>query len=210
MVPRVLRLYRFRFSTNVDRVALALAHKGLEVESVWIDPADRSPVREVSGQDLVPVLVDGEEVVPDSTAILEHLERHAPEPPLYPRETARREEVRVFVDWFNRVWKAEPNLLADVLDAGRTLDEPELGRWADTIQARLDVFERLLDGREHLFGPFGAADCAAWPFVRYAAFRDPEDTETFHRVLEDHQRLDPARHARVAAWVERVRTRPMA
>jgi len=210
MVPRVLRLYRFRFSTNVDRVALALAHKGLEVESVWIDPADRSPVREVSGQDLVPVLVDGEEVVPDSTAILEHLERHAPEPPLYPRETARREEVRVFVDWFNRVWKAEPNLLADALDAGRTLAEPELRQWAETIQARLDVFERLLDGREHLFGPFGAADCAAWPFVRYAAFRDAEDTETFHRVLEDHQRLDPARHARVVAWIERVRARPMA
>jgi glutathione S-transferase len=210
MVRRVLRLYRFRFSTNVDRVALALAHKGLEAESVWIDPADRSPVREVSGQDLVPVLVDGGEVVPDSTAILEHLERRAPEPPLYPRDTARREEVRVFVDWFNRVWKAEPNLLADALDAGRTLDEPELRGWADALQARLDVFERLLAGREHLFGGFGAADCAAWPFVRYAAFRDPEDTETFHRVLEDHQRLDPARHAGVAAWIERVRARPMA
>ena len=205
----MLRLYRFRFSANVDRVALALAHKGLDVESVWIDPADRSEVRAVSGQDLVPVLVDGGDVVADSTAILEHLERRAPDPALYPADTARREEVRVFVDWFNRVWKAEPNLLADALDAGRTLEEPELGAWAATLQARLDVFERLLDGREHLFGAFGAADCAAWPFVRYAAFRDPEDTETFHRVLEDHQRLHADRHARVAAWIERVRARPM-
>ncbi len=51
-----MRLYRAPFSTNVERVALALAHKGLEVESVWIDYADRSPLQRVSGQPLVPVL----------------------------------------------------------------------------------------------------------------------------------------------------------
>ena len=32
-----LRLYRFQFSTNVERVTLALGHKGLEAESVWVD-----------------------------------------------------------------------------------------------------------------------------------------------------------------------------
>src|SRR5215211_409758 len=40
----VIRLYRAPFSTNVERVALALAHKGLEVESVVIDYAHREPV----------------------------------------------------------------------------------------------------------------------------------------------------------------------
>jgi hypothetical protein len=34
-----MRLYRIPFSTNVERVALALAHKGLAVERVWIDYA---------------------------------------------------------------------------------------------------------------------------------------------------------------------------
>jgi len=34
-----MRLWRAPFSTNVERVALALAHKGLAVESVW-SPAD--------------------------------------------------------------------------------------------------------------------------------------------------------------------------
>ena len=81
-----LRLYRFPFSTNVERVALALAHKGLEVESVWVDPADRSEVVRISGQELVPVLVDGDRVVADSTAILEHLEERFPERPLYPAD----------------------------------------------------------------------------------------------------------------------------
>jgi glutathione S-transferase len=52
----VIRLYRFAFSTNVERVSLALAHKGLEAESVWIDPDDRSEIERVSGQRLVPVL----------------------------------------------------------------------------------------------------------------------------------------------------------
>ena len=47
--------YRIPFSTNVERIALALAHKGIPVEYVDVDPDDRSPVVEVSGQELVPV-----------------------------------------------------------------------------------------------------------------------------------------------------------
>ena len=54
----MITLYRAPFSTNVERVALALAHKGVAVESVVIDYDDRSPVERVSGQPLVPVLVD--------------------------------------------------------------------------------------------------------------------------------------------------------
>jgi glutathione S-transferase len=99
----VIRLYRAPFSTNVERVALALAYKGLEAESVVIDYADRSPVIEVSGQGLVPVVTDGGEVVADSTAILRHLERRYPEPPLFPADSARRAELDVFLEWFNEV-----------------------------------------------------------------------------------------------------------
>jgi len=68
-------LYRANFSTNVERVALALAHKGIEVESRWISYDDRSEVEKVSGQPLVPVVVDHREhidnVVADSTQIAE-------------------------------------------------------------------------------------------------------------------------------------------
>jgi len=38
-----MRLWRAPFSTNVERVALALAHKGLAVESVWISCGLRGP-----------------------------------------------------------------------------------------------------------------------------------------------------------------------
>lgn len=199
----MLTLYRFRYSTNVDRVALALAHKGVEVESVWITPDDRSKVEEVSGQPLVPVLVDGDEVVADSTRIVEWLEERRPDPPLFPADPALAAEVRLFVDWFNRVWKCEPNLLADALDAGRSLDEPELAEWAAAIGARLAWLDALLVGRDHLFGEFSAADVSAWPFLRYALWIDDDDTETFHRVIHEHQSLEGKPNLR--AWIERVR-----
>ena len=47
-----MQLYRFPYSTNVERVALALAHKGLEAESVAVDPSDRGPVRQSKSRSL--------------------------------------------------------------------------------------------------------------------------------------------------------------
>jgi glutathione S-transferase len=198
----MLRLYRFRFSTNVERVALALAYKGLEVESVAVDPADRSVARAVSGQDLVPVLVDGDEVIADSTRILHHLERRFPDPPLFPSDPAAAAEVEVFLDWFNRAWKREPNLITD--GAGSRED---VERWSARMRRRLDLFEGLLTGREHLFGAFGAADCAAWPFLRYAVAIEPDDDEPFHRMLHERMPLEP-RHRNVRAGIARVNERP--
>jgi glutathione S-transferase len=200
----MLRLYRFRYSTNVERVALALAYKGLEVESVAVDPADRSVARAVSGQDLVPVLVDGDEVITDSTRILHHLERRFPDPPLFPSDPAAAAEVEVFLDWFNRAWKREPNLIAE--GAGSAAD---VERWSARMRRRLDVFEGLLTGREHLFGAFGAADCAAWPFLRYGVAIEPDDDEPFHHILHERMPLEP-RHRNLRAWIARVDERPQA
>jgi glutathione S-transferase len=206
----VLHVYRIPYSTNVERVALALGHKGVEAEWVDVDPADRSAVRDVSGQDLVPVLVDGDLVLADSPRILEHLERRFPDPPLYPRDPPRRAEVEVFVDWFNRVWKAPPNAIADHLMAGGSIDDAELVQHRRDLADRLELFERLLAGRDHLFGEFGVADVIAYPFLKYAVHIEPDDDEVFHHVLYDHQPVDPARHPRVVAWLQRMAARPVA
>jgi len=203
----MLRLYRAPFSTNVERVALALAHKALQAESVVISYEDRSPVVEVSGQGLVPVLVDGDEVIPDSVRILRHLESKWPDPPLFPRDAARRAELDVFLDWFNEVWKVAPNTIEAELECERP-DHERIAPHSATMRASLDLFEALLDGRDHLFGAgFSAADCAAFPFVKYAKLRDPADDELFHRVLEDNLRLDGG-HPRLSAWIDRVNARP--
>jgi glutathione S-transferase len=202
----MIRLYRAPFSTNVERVALALAHKGREAESVVIDYADRSPVIEVSGQPLVPVIVDEGEVIADSTAILRHLERRYPDPPLFPRDPARRAELDVFLEWFNEVWKAPPNAIEAEL-RGPEPDRERIEGLGARMRAWLDLFESMLDGRDHLFGDFSAADCAAFPFLKYARRRDPDDTELFHLILEEHQRLHGG-HPRLAAWIDRVDERP--
>ena len=205
----MLRLFRAPFSTNVERVALALAHKGLEVEPVVIRYEDRSPVVEVSGQGLVPVLVDGDVVVPDSVAILRYLEEKWPDPPLFPRDPARHAELDVFLDWLNEVWKVAPNAIEAELER----DDPDHARVKELgarMHDSLDLFERLLDGRDHLFGDdLSAADCAAFPFLKYAKRRDPEDDERFHRILDDNLQLEGG-YPRVSAWIDRVNERPRA
>ena len=205
----MLRLYRARFSTNVERVALALAHKGLEVESVEITYEDRSPVVEVSAQGLVPVLVDGDDVIPDSVRILRHLEERWPDPPLFPSDPARRAELDVFLDWFNEVWKVPPNAMEAELER-EDPDQRLVEDLSRRMRASRDLFEQLLDGRDHLLGDdFSAADCAAFPFLKYAKLRDPADDELFHRILEEHLRIDGS-HPRLSAWIARVNERPRA
>jgi glutathione S-transferase len=204
----MLRVFRIPFSTNVERVSLALAHKGLDVEWEDVDPADRSPVEEVSGQSLVPVLLDDGRVVVDSTVILRYLEELQPEPALFPSEDARRAELDVFLDWFNRVWKRPPN----EIEAERAKHDPdealidELGR---ELTGSLEVFERLLADRDYLFGEFSAADCAAFPFLKYGVLYDEADTEEFHVILRDHLALD-GRYPRLDAWIRRVDAHPRA
>jgi len=68
-----ITLYAIPFSTNVERVALALGHKRLEAEVVMLDAEDRARATAVSGQPLVPVLVLDGEVLVDSSSIIERL-----------------------------------------------------------------------------------------------------------------------------------------
>jgi glutathione S-transferase len=204
-----VRVYRIPFSTNVERVALAAGHKGVEIEWVDVDAADRSAVEAVSGQSLVPVLVDGGEIVADSPVILRRLEERFPEPPLYPPEPARRAEVGVFVDWFNLVWKRPPNLIADEEEKPQP-DAALIEELGAQMRSSLDIFEALLDGRDYLFGEFGIADVIAFPFLKYAVLGLPEgDDDPFHSILVEHQPIGDG-YPRLRAWVHRVDAHPRA
>ena len=66
--------------------------------------------------------------------------------------------------------------------------------------AHLAVHEALLAGRDYLLGDvFSAADCASFPFLKYALKIDPEDDELFHRILHENQPIDP--YPRLRAWI---------
>jgi glutathione S-transferase len=205
----MIRLYRAPFSTNVERVALALAVKGLSAEPVWIDYADRSPVEQVSGQPLVPVLDYDGEVITDSMEIVRFLDERHPDPPLYPADSARRAELLVFVDWFNRVWKEPPNQIEAELGKGEP-DEARIEALGRRMIESLDLFEEMLSGRDHLFGDeLSAADIAAFPFLKYAVLHESGDDELFHLILRDRQR-DDRRRPRLAGWIERMNALPRA
>jgi glutathione S-transferase len=191
-----LRVHRIPFSTNVERVALAAAHKGVAVEWVDHDPEDRSAIRALSGQDFVPVAEIYGRVVTDSPVILRELERLVPEPPLWPAEPARRAEADVFVDWFNLVWKVAPNRMAP--------------GDSKVLRGSLERFEALLDGRDFLLGDeLGIADVIAFPFLKYAAGIAPDDPDRFHHVLAEHLALGPDQ-PRLRRWICRCDALPRA
>jgi glutathione S-transferase len=205
------RVLRTPYSTNVERVALALAHKGIAVDWVDVPEGDRSAVRELSGQDLVPVLqADHGEVVVDSMRIVDWLEKRRPDPPLWPADRAAHAEVDVFIEWFNRVWKVAPNAIA-AQQAGPDPDRDAIDGHRDDLRHWLELFEDLLDGREHLMGEqFGAADICAFPFLKYGVLPPADDdVDPFHHVLHEHLPIAGS-FPQLEAWIDRVQRRPRA
>ena len=156
----------------------------------------------------MPVLVDDGHVVFDSTAILRYLEDLQPEPALFPRDEARRAELDVFLDWFNRVWKRPPNEIE--AERGKAdSDRARIDELGQELTGSLDLFEALLAGREYLFGEFSAADCAAFPFLKYGVLFDEADSEAFHLILREFLALDGG-HPRVEQWIRRLDAHPRA
>ena len=81
----MLTLYGINLSTFTRKVRLALAERGI---AYALQPAAMgSPeVRSRNPLGRIPVLVDGDVVVPDSSVIIAYLERACPGPALYPAD----------------------------------------------------------------------------------------------------------------------------
>jgi glutathione S-transferase len=63
------------------RIYYALAHKSIDVEFRQVRFADVETIRGLSGQDKVPIILDGDRVIHDSWTIAQHLETRFPEYP---------------------------------------------------------------------------------------------------------------------------------
>jgi glutathione S-transferase len=205
----VLRVHRIPYSTNVERVALAAALKGLRVEWVDHDAGDRSAIRELSGQDLVPVAeLDGGEVVADSMAILERLEALAPEPPLYPREQPERARLEVLVAWFDRVWKRPPNEI-EAEESSPSPDAARIAALGAELASTRAIFEGLLAGGPYLLGArLTAADLCAFPFLKWAALdAAPAAAPRFEHILVEWLALADGFPA-LRTWIGRIDALP--
>jgi maleylacetoacetate isomerase len=93
-----MALYTFFRSSASYRARIALAIKGLDVESrvVWLpgDEQKADDYRSVNPQQLVPTLVVDGHALTQSLAIMEYLEEVHPQPPLLPADPFGRARVR--------------------------------------------------------------------------------------------------------------------
>jgi glutathione S-transferase len=96
----MMELHQFKHSAFCEKVRLVLAAKGLDYTIVEVVPGlGQVELFRLSGQRQVPVLVDGGEVIADSTEIALHLERRHPLPALLPSDPKDRAQVLILEDW---------------------------------------------------------------------------------------------------------------
>jgi glutathione S-transferase len=83
----MLELYQFEASAFAEKIRLILDYKQVPYRKVEVTPGvGQVEIFQMSGQRQVPVLKDGELVIPDSTAIALHLEKTYPDRPLLPTD----------------------------------------------------------------------------------------------------------------------------
>ncbi|MBI3524286.1 MAG: maleylacetoacetate isomerase [Betaproteobacteria bacterium] len=93
-----MQLYNFFRSGTSHRLRIALNLKGLDYDYVAVDLRSEEHLgaafKALNPQGLVPALVDGDQVLTQSPAIIEWLEERYPTPPLLPAAPAERARVR--------------------------------------------------------------------------------------------------------------------
>jgi len=196
-----MRLYSGPLSLFSGKVRIALDEKGVayELVSVPFSRAGYEPkhpdVLALNPKAQVPVMVDGDVSVFDSTLILEYLEDKYPAPPLYPRDVAERARCRQLEA------AADEILFPHVIDlirevfykpTGAGRDEALVARARAGIAAHYDQLERRV-GNAYLCGDFTVADVGYFLTITFAT--------SLGAPLG-------AAHPRLRAWYERVQSRP--
>lgn len=204
-----------RFSPYGWRTRMALAHKGLGYDLELVKFTEKEKVA-FSGQQLVPVLVDGETVVSDSFAIACHLEDAYPDAPsLFGGKDAgaagrgMAKAINGFVDRMVQPLIA-PLIVADVFDCVdetcrdyfRTSREQRFGATLEAFQAgreeKVDAFRTALEPIRTVVKdqPFiGGLTPTYADYVLFGSLQWARLTSTFQLVETD----DP-----IHAWFERV------
>lgn len=179
-----LLLYAHPFSSYCQKVLTALYENVTPHEVRRIDSAEATAELQARWPMVrMPILVDGDATVIESSVIIEHLDLHHPGKLRFiPSDAKQALDVRfmdrVFDNYvmtpmqhivFDFIKKPEERSARVVKDAHATLDKAYA--WLD----------RRLAGREWAAGDFGLADCAAAPSLFYA--------DWVHPIPESHANL---------------------
>ena len=194
----MIRLYDYPDCPFCQKVRIVLAEKDLEYERVHVDlhkGEQKSPeFLKLNPYGKVPVLIDEDVVVYDSTIIDEYLDEEYPNPPLMPEDSAGRARVRQLEDFCDNSFMPPAGfVLAEIHKPEAEREAERLRRYQAEIGRVLGRLEAALDGKPFLVGEFSLADVAFAPRVMILGQLGVE--------------VDPRLH-NVAAWIGRLRERP--
>lgn len=172
----MIKLYDFKSSPNCQRVKVVLAEKNLPYEIVPVDltkKEQKSPdYLKLNPYGKVPVLTDDSTVLYESLIINEYLEEKYPNPPLLPKDPAKKAKGRILVDYgmahFDSAYqKLRMELMKDAKEQSQPVIE---GAKAD-LRKLLQRFEDELGDQQYLLGDFSLVDADLIPrFTRLEGF----------------------------------------
>jgi glutathione S-transferase len=197
-MDRPLTIIGSYVSPYVRKVLAAMNLKGLSYQVDPITPFfGNDEFERMSPLRRIPVLVDGDFSISDSTVICDYLDDAYPGHPLYPADPRKRARARWFEEYADTrlgelfIWSLFYQKVVRPLVWGEPADEERVATAQEKdIPAALDYLEAELPASGFLFGEIGVADIAIASFFRNAAYAGFE--------------TDAARWPRTAAFVARV------
>lgn len=193
-----LVLYEHPFASYCWKALIALHERGVEFEPrLVLDEADRAELAALWPPAGIPVLRDEEaaETVPESTAIVEYLDRFGAAPPLLPADPDAALRARLWDRVFDaQVMTPMQKVVLDNLRPDGAGDAHGVAEAKAALDRAYELLDDRLDPGAWAAGDaFSLADCAAAPSLFYA------------RVV---QRWDEQRLATLTAYFERLMARP--
>jgi len=194
----MIKLYDFKSSPNCQRVKVVLAEKNLPYEIVPIDlqkKEQKTPeYLKLNPYGKVPVLTDDSTVLYESLIINEYLEEKYPNPPLMPKDPAKKAKARILVDYgMAHFDSAYQKLRMELMKEAKEQSQPIIDGAKADLKKLLQRFEEELGTQEYLLGEFSLVDADLLPrFTRLEGFK----------VLPD------ASLPRLGKYLERVKARP--
>lgn len=191
------------------RVLLALVAKQIDFAHHVLDASKKEhkmpEFLALNARGRVPVLKTDDFVLTESLAIIAHLERAHPQPPLF--GTNSEEHARI---WelasvaAHDLSDAASALLRPIFSQGRDEQDEGVQKAASAVHGELKRLEHALQNSLHLgANRMTAADCVAFPHVRLVLRAGERHPETMGRL-----ELHPLRYPRVVDWVKRVESMP--
>jgi len=189
-----LKLYAHPLSSYCWKVLIALYELGAPFEQAMVDygdPASRDAFFALWPFGKIPVLVDDETVQPETTVIIERVNRHLGGR-LIPADFETAMQARTWDRVFDGYVMTPMNkIVADTMRAEGEKDPRGVADGRAQLQTAYGIIDARLKGREWIAGDFSLADCAAAPSLFYA------------RTLESF-----GAHTHLAAYFERLVARP--